>query len=295
VVTARQIGPPIQQEGPIRCLKFSPDANRLLTSSGGNAACVWELAAAVSWPPFQELGDASPALATQGSNACVALSPDDRTTATASADGMIRIFNTANGTTQRVIGPLPAPVLALAFSPDGSLLLSGAADSRAPSAAGEAIFWQTASGQPLGPPLRHRAAVRCVAFSPDGKLALTGSDDQTAQLWSVAVGCSIGRAMQHPGEVEHVEFRSDGRQLTTVCLAKPTRRAALAAQNLDMDGTAETRPASHNAESPPARLTRTWPVPAPAADDAQTLVGRVKAMTGLELGPSDALQGIKSP
>jgi WD40 repeat protein len=261
---------------------FSPDAKRLLIGSADGSARIWELAPAASWPPFQPVQGSHPPTTRQGKFLCIASSPDGRTTATATDDGMVHLTSAANEGPDRVIGPLASPVLAMAFSPDGALLLTGAAVSRAPGAPGEGRLWRTSTGQPVGPPLRHLAAVTCVAFSPDGKLALTGSDDQTARLWSVAVGCSIGRAMQHPGEVEQVAFDPDGRRLTTLCLARPTRRAELVADDPEDE------------ETPP-QLTRTWVIPNPAAEDAQVLVSRVESMTGLELGPGDVVQEAREP
>src|SRR5262249_22059036 len=59
-------------------------------------------------------------------------------------------------------------VHAVAFSPDGRLVLTGSWDKTA-------RLWEAATGQPVGPPLRHEEEVRAVAFSPDGRLVLTGS------------------------------------------------------------------------------------------------------------------------
>ena len=64
----------------------------------------------------------------------------------------------------------------MAFSPDGKTVLTGSDDKTA-------RLWDAATGQPLGPPMKHQGAVRAVAFSPDGKTIVTGSDDKTARLW----------------------------------------------------------------------------------------------------------------
>ena len=52
-------------------------------------------------------------------------------------------------------------VMAAAFSPDGTLVLTGSGNT--------ARLWRTDRGAPLGPPLRHDNLVMAVAFSPDGK------------------------------------------------------------------------------------------------------------------------------
>ncbi len=70
-----------------------------------------------------------------------------------------------------------------ALSPDGRLVLTGSADRTA-------RLWDAATGQPIGPPMEHRAEVIAVAFSPDGKTILTASphsattsEDDGAALW----------------------------------------------------------------------------------------------------------------
>ena len=85
-------------------------------------------------------------------------------------------------------------IFAAAFSPDGKLVMTGSCDHTA-------RLWDTATGQPVGSPLRHRLNVRSVSFSPDGKLVLTASEDGTAKIWEIGAGESSrtprgSRAMQ---------------------------------------------------------------------------------------------------
>jgi len=69
-------------------------------------------------------------------------------------------------------------VYSVAFSPDGKLLASGAAD--------ETIrLWDTASQKELAVLEGHTDPVFSVAFSPDGKLLASGSDDKTIRLWGL--------------------------------------------------------------------------------------------------------------
>src|SRR5206468_689825 len=85
-------------------------------------------------------------------------------------------------------------VQAVAFSPDGKTVLTGSCDRTA-------RLWETATGNPLGPPLQHQGLVQAVAFSPDGKTVLTGSGDKTARLWETATGNPLGPPLQHQGPV----------------------------------------------------------------------------------------------
>ena len=51
--------------------------------------------------------------------------------------------------------------------------------------AGAVFLWDSATGTPLSPPLRHLAESRRVRFSPDGKLLATVSNDGAARLWNL--------------------------------------------------------------------------------------------------------------
>src|SRR5208337_4535133 len=79
--------------------------------------------------------------------------------------------------------PHKRPVWAVAFAPDGKLVLTGSDD-------GTARLWDVASGR-LTATLEHGGLVRSVAFASDGKAVLIGSDNGTARLWDTT-GKPIG-------------------------------------------------------------------------------------------------------
>src|SRR4029077_14165622 len=69
-------------------------------------------------------------------------------------------------------------VTSVAFSPDGTRILTGSVDNTA-------RLWDAATGTAVATLAGHTDAVRAVALSPDGTRVLTGSGDSTARLWSV--------------------------------------------------------------------------------------------------------------
>jgi WD40 repeat protein len=94
-------------------------------------------------------------------------------------------------------------VNAVAFNPDGEIILTGCADRTAQR-------WSTKTHKRLGSALLHEDSVSAVAFSPDGKLLLTGSG-KTARLWSSEAGRRIGPIFRHNEEVRSVAFAADNR------------------------------------------------------------------------------------
>src|SRR6186713_1959782 len=72
-------------------------------------------------------------------------------------------------------------IQSVAFSPDGSKVLSGALD-------GTLKLWDVSSGRILRTFGGHKDWVNSVAFSPDGSKALSGSADKTLKLWDVRTG-----------------------------------------------------------------------------------------------------------
>jgi WD40 repeat protein len=118
-----------------------------------------------------------------------------------------------------------APVLSLAFSPDGKKLASASEDRTAK-------VWNVATGQELLIVEGHAdlSAVsvigslwysspfqgpryRSVAFSPDGERLALGSSDGTVNLWDVATGQEVPTPKGFSGLVASVAFSPDGKRV----------------------------------------------------------------------------------
>ena len=101
-------------------------------------------------------------------------------------------------------------VQSVAFSPDGTRIVSGSGDNTI-------RLWDAASGTAIEEPLQgHSAWVKSVAFSPDGARIVSGSDDKTIRLWDAASGTAIGEPLQgHSHWVESVAFSPDGARIVS--------------------------------------------------------------------------------
>ncbi|HEX7312951.1 MAG TPA: caspase family protein [Pyrinomonadaceae bacterium] len=103
-------------------------------------------------------------------------------------------------------------VLALAYSPDGKLLATGALDGR--------IVLRDAGTGEARMELKHDAAVFSLAFNSEGTTLVSGDLDQNIYLWDVATGargkCFKGHLK--PGHVEKgasVQFTPDGKHIAS--------------------------------------------------------------------------------
>jgi WD40 repeat protein len=189
----------------------------------------------------------------------IALSPDGRLMAIAVDNAVkpaVRVTSTATG--ERAAPYLRhnnRRVLALAFSNDGKLVVSGGEDGAARlwetatgveasfspfvydrgdavlavalSADNKAIVtgtrngvvcrWDVDTGRRWAARSRHDGKVLAVSFSLDGTIIATGSSDQTARLWSAATGEPVGPTLEHGSAVTAIALSPEGNAILTGC------------------------------------------------------------------------------
>ena len=96
--------------------------------------------------------------------------------------------------------------VAAAFSPDGRQILIGSA--------GTVVLRDVATGERTWQHQNYGGVVRTVAFSPDGRLVLTGSEGAIATLRDAATGETV-HTWRHERVVEAVAFSPDSRLAMT--------------------------------------------------------------------------------
>jgi eukaryotic-like serine/threonine-protein kinase len=114
-----------------------------------------------------------------------------------------------------------APIKLATFNPAGTRVLTVERGS-------EAQIWETKTGKPVGPPLRHAGDVCQGTFSPDGKLVATCATDGTTGLWDAMSGQPICEPLrqnssQKASPVLRLCFSPEGNFLATVDEAEKLR------------------------------------------------------------------------
>lgn len=141
----------------------------------------------------------------------VALAPDGNTLVTGSGSGLVRLWQTADGSLLRAFEASASAINRLAFSPDGTLAAAG-------TKKGDVYIWSISDGTLRRTLSGHTLGVKSVVFSPDGESLASGGDDGLVRLWRVqnaTLTDLLGGLV--PNElVTQVAFSPDGQLLAAV-------------------------------------------------------------------------------
>jgi WD40 repeat protein len=202
---------------------YSRDSHLLATASGGDRSLRLLDTSNPAYPV--ELGRT--AAGQTGWVGIPVMSPDERLLALPLGDGTVRLMDIADRAKPvqtSVITVRTRDTGSTAFSPDGSVLVTGSDDE-------SLQLWRIddpVHPVPLGKPVGgHDGYVLDFKFRPDGKVLATAGADKTVRLWNVenpAGLVPVGRPITgHTGPVQQVEFSPDGRVLATASDDKTIR------------------------------------------------------------------------
>jgi WD40 repeat protein len=211
VATAKQHRPANGHHGQIYTLDFSPGGSLLATGGGDwhdtdQVIYLWEAATGKCLRRLE---------GHTGKVYCVRFSPDGKKLISGSErEEVFRLWDATTGKelarfdrkTNDEGQSLEARVSAVAWSPDGSLVVS-AHDQ------GMLLLWDVASGKHIRTFKGHEGIVQSVVFSPDGKWLVSGSIDRTVRLWDIETGEETGHYGDAADSVKCVAFSPDGRLL----------------------------------------------------------------------------------
>jgi WD40 repeat protein/class 3 adenylate cyclase len=197
------------RSGPSELLEYTPDGTELLVRTRDTVEVFDARRGRLSGPPV-------PVPRGYG----LAISPDGKLFATVGDHGRVGVFDVRS---RREVGaPMraTAPVSAVAFSPDGSMLAvatvaTGRYGDPTPVPTEQTVqLWDVATRRRLPVALGGRtASVRTVAFSPDGGLLATGGNDHFVVLHDPRTGATVGAPLSIDSGVYHLAFSPDSSRL----------------------------------------------------------------------------------
>lgn len=200
---------------PIRATTLSADGKVLATAGDDNLIELWDAAtglpldsvasaAVVTSLKFMENGSLFSAAA-DGTCTLWDITPRFKLAAT--------LGGKAEDSLDVTQSPIVDRVLSLAFSPDGTRLVSGGGD---PSRTGELLVWDVA-GKSVIREIKdaHSDTVFDIEFSRDGKQIVTGAADKFVKVFNVETGEFVRAYEGHTNHVLGVAFQADGSSLAS--------------------------------------------------------------------------------
>lgn len=190
---------------------FSADG-KFLASGGFGQIKVWDSVSGKEWLTFRgPAGEAtSVAYSADGSRLASAFSIN--TLPLGATGHAIKVWNVKDGEEVLTLCGHTGPIHDVAFSPDGTQLISSSYDNMVK-------IWDASTGKELRTLLHASQTtlgmVYGVAFSPDGTQIASGSVDSTIKLWRTATGEEIRTLRGHTAGVSSVAFSPDGRTLAS--------------------------------------------------------------------------------
>ena len=212
----------LEHAGPVSLGEFSPDGNRLVTSSS-NKVRVWAAKTGVPVTPWL-LHESSVLSAEFNNNGTLLL--------TATTNNA-RVWALPSG--QLVLGPTPHDSsIEPAFRADGRMIFTANTN--------HLQIWNIQSGAVSAGPWKHPSRIAAAQFSPDGQRIATAASN-TLYLWDIKSGNLAVPPMVHENAVDSVQFSPDpdgGFLLTTtgtnaLCLWD-SRKGSLVAQQSPIPG-----------------------------------------------------------
>ncbi|EKQ69579.1 WD40 repeat-containing protein [Leptolyngbyaceae cyanobacterium JSC-12] len=180
----------------------SPDTKFIASASDDGSVKIWNQDGTLVNQIRSQQNDAFMAVAFSPNQQLLAVGGSSRN----GTQGQAFLVRLGDKQQRILLGRQLAPVVGIAFSPNGQTIATASEDSMV-------RLWNV-NGKLLKTLEGHNAPVRSVTFSPDGQLIATASDDRTIRLWSQN-GTPIKTLIGHTAQVRSVSFSRDGKHLVS--------------------------------------------------------------------------------
>jgi len=115
----------------------------------------------------------------------------------------VRVWDASTGKELNVLNGHTSSVTSVAFSTDGTRIVSGSEDK-------SVRVWDASTGQEFNVLNGHTHWVNSVAFSTDGTRIVSGSRDESVRVWDTSMGKELNVLNDHTYSVSSVAFSTDG-------------------------------------------------------------------------------------
>lgn len=182
----------------VLCAEFSPDGRQIVSGSRDSGLLWWDI-------PNSEIRRFT---GHSGAVTGVAWGTGADWFVSSSADGTVRVWNTADGSTRSTLTGHAGPVRCVAIDGCGACICSGGDDATI-------RLWEADTGSLIRVLHGHESPVRCLAVTPDGARLISGSDDQTVRIWELKSGRLLNTLAGHAKAVTGVACSPDGKRLVS--------------------------------------------------------------------------------